>query len=352
MTTVISSSSLIPYEGLKKYQMKAFEKDIVFNGVIYGKKITYERKLKMIYQIVIGILAFVATITVIPYYINPERVSMWWNQAISGVDRKILLIAKSTACENNCEDKFKEKVEQNKLKVHFGNVRGRLFHKNMPPAEINDLHSVEMGKINSISEKDSSTSQKRKTPIIGLLDTIIITPGGVKSTHGTGELFCDSEIIEKLDIVKRQPIGPNVYAEYTKHGKAIIHQQATRACTATTAAMLIMDHGKNPNLHHLQMRNLGDDDNQVRDINNAGLACVINYADTLSELRQLLIKNDSAIVSVHDKLGRHVIVVDEISSDHSQVRLRDPYHGWEITVKSEAFLKEWNGGKAIQIPKK
>lgn len=169
--------------------------------------------------------------------------------------------------------------------------------------------------------------------------------------HGSGELFSDSEIVEKLDIIKRIEIGSNVYASYTKNRKTIIQQQATRGCTAATAAMLIMDNRKKPDLIALRTRSLAYDQDQIRDIQNAGLKAVINSANNLSELRNLIIQNDSCIVSVSGRLGGHVIVVDEVSKNLCKIRLRDPYHGWEITVNSEAFLKEWHGGTAIQIVK-
>lgn len=198
-----------------------------------------------------------------------------------------------------------------------------------------------------------SNIQRRRIPPIGWCDTIIFKNGMIKSVHGSGELFNDSEILEKLEIVKRvvikRFIDSNLYAEYTRHGKAIIQQQGTRGCTAATAAMLIMDNGKQPDIQQLRIRNLGNDEDQIRDIENAGLIPLTNHAATLSELRDLLSRHGSAIASVHDQLGGHVVVVDEISEDLSQVRLRDPYHGWEITVKSEAFFKEWQGGEVIQV---
>lgn len=198
-------------------------------------------------------------------------------------------------------------------------------------------------------EKCSKIAQVRKVPPIGTFDTIVLTPTGIKSVHGQGELFSDSEIIEKLDIIERVEIEHNIYASYTKNRRAIIQQQATRGCTAATAAMLIMDNGKKPDLKNLQCRNLGNDEDQIRDIQNAGLKPVINSANNLLELKNLIMKNGSAIVSISGKIGGHVIVVDEISKDFSMIRLRDPYHGWEITVKKDSFLKEWHGGKVIQI---
>ncbi len=200
---------------------------------------------------------------------------------------------------------------------------------------------------------EKARPQVRKIPPLSPIgaDTVIFVGGKIKSVHPEGKLFSDNEIVEKLDIIKSVEIGPKVYASYTKHGKAIIQQQAMRGCTAAVTAMLIMDDGKKPDLSCLQGRNLGNDEDQIKDLQNAGLKARINSANSLSELRNLIIQNGSAIVSISGKIGNHVIVVDEISKDLSKVRLRDPYHGWEITITSEAFLKEWHGGKSIQVIK-
>lgn len=200
-----------------------------------------------------------------------------------------------------------------------------------------------------VMQQRAAVPQERKIPSLSVMDTVIFSPGGVRSEHGSGELFSDREIIENLPLIRREEIGSGIYASYTENEKAIIQQQATRGCTAATAAMLIMDNGRTPNLRCLKERNLGTDEDQLRDIQAAGLTGVINQANDLSQLRELIIRNGSAVVSVSEALGAHVIVVDEVSEDLSQIRLRDPYHGWEITVSQGAFLKEWHGGKAIQI---
>lgn len=193
--------------------------------------------------------------------------------------------------------------------------------------------------------------QVRKIPPIGKFDTFIGSPSGIKSVHGSGELFSDSEIVEKLPIIQRRKLGSGIYSFYTKHGKAIIQQQGTRGCTAATAAMLIMDNEKQPDVTALTTRNLGTDEDQKIDVEKAGLKVVSGNANTLSELRTSIILNNSCIVSIQGKLGAHVVIVDEVSRDLSQIRLRDPYHGWEITVSSDAFLKEWKGGKTMHIAK-
>lgn len=195
------------------------------------------------------------------------------------------------------------------------------------------------------AEKIPPVLQERKIPPVSKWDTII----NEKSAHGSGEIFSDSEIVEKLPIIRKRELGSGLFAFYTKQGKSIIQQQATRGCTAAVVAMLIMDNGKQPNLKALTTRNLGTEEDQKRDIREAGLEVIVGSAKDLSELRNLIIQNNSCIVSVQGSLGGHVIIVDEVSKDLSTIRLRDPYHGWEITVNKEAFLKEWHGGKTFHI---
>lgn len=196
---------------------------------------------------------------------------------------------------------------------------------------------------------ETNMPQERRIPPCGSLDTVIRhrnADGSIHftSSHGNGTLFSDSDIIKKLNIIKTVHVDDDVYASYTRHGKAIIQQQATRGCTAGATAMLIMDHGKTPNVSDLRLRSLGNDYDMHCDIEKTGLQVVLNSPTNLSELRQAIIKDGSCIVCVGGKLGFHEIVVDEVSKYLTNIRLRDPYHGWEITVSSEAFLQEWSGG--------
>lgn len=114
--------------------------------------------------------------------------------------------------------------------------------------------------------------------------------------------------------------------------------------------MLIKDRGKKTNLYILQERNLGNDEDIKRDIRAAGFKPIIILltSNSLEALRKQLLKSRSAIVSLEDpQAGSHSIVVDEASEDLSRVRLRDPYHGWEITVSAEAFQSRWQGNQEI-----
>ncbi len=129
-----------------------------------------------------------------------------------------------------------------------------------------------------------------------------------------------------------------------------------RGCTAAASAMLIYDAGKQVDVVQLKNTNLGNSSTIEGAIRAAALTPLLtildkrdNAEELLLDLKALLQKNGSAIVSTGNDIGAHVVVVDQISDDLQQVRLRDPFHGWEITVKSEAFLRGFNGGNIIQI---
>ncbi|QDQ26288.1 hypothetical protein FNU76_07895 [Chitinimonas arctica] len=181
-------------------------------------------------------------------------------------------------------------------------------------------------------------TQSRKYPPMSLCDTMC------KRSWGENDLFSDDEIIAKSDIIKQVVIS-NEYHEvpvlYTAHGKPIIQQQAARGCTAAVTAMLIMEHGKEPDVGALVSRNLGNSDLQACDIKKAGLLPIKNTVKDLKELKTAIDENGPAIVVLHDKLGGHVVVADDVSADLAEVRLRDPHHGWEITVGVDAFIAEW-----------
>ncbi|MEK7339162.1 MAG: papain-like cysteine protease family protein [Verrucomicrobiota bacterium] len=217
---------------------------------------------------------------------------------------------------------------------------------------------VESSKIFPVQENDQVTNSlpPRRYPPIGLLDTIEGTRDAqgklvFTSAHGTCSIFKDKEILQYHAVLQQESLGKHtnvygeeeeVYIDFTQNNKAIIQQQATRGCTAATAAMLIKDQGGSPDFYALQERNLGDDEDIKQDIQSAGFKPVVTLlkSNSLEAFRAQLSSYRSAIVSIIDpQAGCHSIIVDEVSEDAQQVRLRDPYHGWEITVYSTALEK-------------
>jgi hypothetical protein len=260
----------------------------------------------------------------------------------------------------------------------------------------------------SVTAKKPNLPLERRYPPVVCADSVIALnskesglPPAI-SAHGKTEVFKDEDILEVHEVIKKEEIDApsGVYIEKTKHDKAIIQQQATRGCTAAVAAMLIVDNGKKTSLNVLANRNLGIDVDIIGDIEAAGLKPLSSPVNSLTDLRSAILNNGSAIVSGGSNIGSddesesdtevdieaqkqalststiefvaensdsdfegdseddemdigsHVVIVDDVSEDLKSVRLRDPYHGWEITVKTTAFEKfVLYGSDVIQIGK-
>lgn len=329
------------------------------------------------HRIALGILAFLATISLLPLCFTPKKIIGLWKKSVNGTDQKVDQIVnraqiadqKPTVSVDCIQDlpralnKASASVIQKPKKLRFGDVRAREFDKTESPNEIAQ-QSIVLGDLADSSEPkiihtkfaaifqhdqadEANPVQTRRKPPLSLVDTMISVNDGMISAHPSADLFSDDEIVEKLPILQRIH-QENVVIRFTEHGKAIILQQAQRGCTAAAAAMLIMDHGKTPNLKELRYRNLGSSQEEIRDIEKAGLKALEVKVDNLTELGSEIRKNGSAIVTLYGAIGAHVVVVDEVLESDQRVRLRDPFHGWEITVTSAAFLKEWKNKNFIQ----
>lgn len=206
--------------------------------------------------------------------------------------------------------------------------------------------------------------KNRRTPQLALCDTIMFKDGKVVGRHGRGakpHLFQDKEILNVHQVLRKQLLDGErpsevpgvqlgiewrpIYAEFTAHQKAIIQQAAMRGCTAAVTAMLIMDHGKECDIGSLRMRNLGQTGTMKHDIEKAGLKPVISPCRTLADLKKLIQAHGSAIISISGEIGGHVIIVDAIEGDRA--RIRDPYHGWEITITLDALKSRFHGGNSV-----
>jgi hypothetical protein len=159
-----------------------------------------------------------------------------------------------------------------------------------------------------------------------------------QGAHGYANSFQDEEILHIYPVI-RQENFKDIPVRYTANNKPIIMQQATRGCTAAVTAMLIYEQTKQFDEHDVLYRNLGNDADKQRDFEKAKVPFITTECFSIEELQSQIIKNGSAIVSV-DSCGAHVILVDEITE--KSVRIRDPYHGWEIDIKRSAFEACWS----------
>ena len=259
--------------------------------------------------------------------------------------------------------------------VGFKEARARKFEKDMPATDVGVVKSFQMKNLKNsdpkppvqaaqllvgkmVSAPYPKSIQERRYPPLSMVDTIKVVKGAAKSLHcdGNEKFYADEEILKLHPSIRTVDIGSNVKVDFTENNKAVIQQQAMRGCTAAVVAMLVFDAGKSINMGALKNTNLGDTDTVKGWIEEAGLKplhTILNNEDgddaLLKELQQLLVKHGSAIVKTANDIGGHVVVVDHISDDLQQVRLRDPMHGWEITVTKEGFLRGFSGGDIVQL---
>lgn len=244
-----------------------------------------------------------------------------------------------------------------KKSITFGQVRGRFFDQEEPPEDIINQNSVILGENGEINKKDIL---KRKYPPLTMYDTIVSGSKSPKSVHGEIEIFADEDILTVHKIVKKEKLtekssgtfGNGIEIEYSENGKAIIQQQGARGCAAASTAMLIADHKKSINVHRLVSCNFSPADTKITDLEQAGLTPItttIKNPQMLEKLEKQIKKQGSALVTISDEETSHAIVVDAVNLQEKSVRLRDPYHGWEITVKAASFLARFHGGMIIQV---
>jgi hypothetical protein len=215
----------------------------------------------------------------------------------------------------------------------------------------------------------------RRMPPLSLKDTLCICKDTniIGSKHGQGNWFSDDEIVKVHSIVSRtllvekQPHfdlfpglsdevikllsvdEPEVNVEISEHNKTVLQQQAVRGCMAAVTCMLAHDAGKPIDLAYMQRTNLGDDASSCRHLAKLGLTPMrYDIAKDLEKLSSRIAQYGSAIVTITDpQMGAHVVIVDSIHAD--SVRIREPYHGWEISIARKSLLDRLANDEIIQI---
>lgn len=183
--------------------------------------------------------------------------------------------------------------------------------------------------------------------------------------------FSDNEIIETFNVIDyKREIGGFLSGLRTSYeqDKVVIPQTALRSCTAACSAMLIYDRKiqsgeqiKSQLEEEISSRDLGNDEDIVRDIKQEGYTPRLVKISSLKEAKDLIENNGNAsfTIGVTDPVaGGHQIVCDCIILNKTEeleeegVVIRDPYHGWKIKVSLEAFEERTNlkkGATVIQI---
>lgn len=218
---------------------------------------------------------------------------------------------------------------------------------------------LDTSSIDSSQNNAALTSFTRKYPTRSINETMKGKGEYKTKLKKTEQCFYKDEIIQVHQGYPTQKITGRLLHGHTgtidanrsEHDKWVVQQVGARGCTAAASAMLILDNGGQVNVFRFKHTDLGTNESMCTAIEGAGLKPRRTDLKSFDDLKPLIDQFGSAIVSVDDPdIEGHVIVVDEIKGNHA--RVRDPFHGWEITVKLKALKKRmWGLGEIIQIQK-
>lgn len=164
-------------------------------------------------------------------------------------------------------------------------------------------------------------------------------------------LFLDEEIVKRSGIIfgsAERIMNPDqLFCQrvVSEHGKTVIQQQAKASCVNTCIAMLLYDLECTPDPTKIYSGHYTEPEDQAATFHAFGFGIeLLLLAETsprvmLQQLQRELKCKGSCLIDISGDIGGHELILDAVSDDLSTVRIRDPYHGWEITVKSDAFLK-------------
>ncbi len=130
------------------------------------------------------------------------------------------------------------------------------------------------------------------------------------------------------------PIG--IYSD----GKTMIQQQGVRGCVEACAAMLIEDHGKRSRAHIIRNANISNTEGLLTSLQRAGLkARTARVPANIKDIERFISQYGSISVDINaEELGGHQIIIDSIQAD--QATIRDPFHGWRITIGANVLLTQ------------
>ncbi|MGZ3688845.1 MAG: hypothetical protein ACXVBW_11120 [Bdellovibrionota bacterium] len=145
----------------------------------------------------------------------------------------------------------------------------------------------------------------------------------------------------------------------TKEHRHVIQRLTPRDSTAAVTAMLIRDHGRMPAVAELVNRRMGNIEMMKTDLMKAKLTPKIPHVMTGSNdsinqtLSALINRNGSIAVKVNGEIGESWIIVDKVDLVKGKARIREPHHGWDITITlQELDRKLGNKIESLQVGEK
>lgn len=129
----------------------------------------------------------------------------------------------------------------------------------------------------------------------------------------------------------------------TEDGRHVILQQAVKSCVPSCVAMLVLDQRKTPNYEAIRMVSCATLERAIEWVEAAELVPVLTtikeYEHPINTFQEAIQKNGPGVLQIiHPLIGGHAIILDEISTKTHSAIIRDPFHGWSVTIRLELLL--------------
>ena len=227
-------------------------------------------------------------------------------------------------------------------KMEFINIIKKKMNSGEHKDQLSNLKK-DLDRMESYLQQNKNGEFLRKKPKLGVLSGIS------EKLLDDGKLFFDKEIISKSRSKDVFLLGQGAgLMTISDNNKVVIQQAAAKSCGGTCVCMLLLDQGYSPPLNHIR-GHLTQQKDRVRLLEQAGATVVNDVIKTksgtefLNKLKNRIDENGPAIIRIggndEGSIGGHVLICDHISDELDSVRIRDPFHGWEITIAADALLK-------------
>jgi hypothetical protein len=214
-----------------------------------------------------------------------------------------------------------------------------------------NLESPDGGKIPITYEKyPKLRTPERLFPSASSVDTLRVgKDGGLRPANNP-----HINSVKDRDIIRRTPVYGVINAKLSReiipiflleNGLWSILQPGIRSCTLGTTIDIMLDNHKIIMSTFCKLRSLGNDDMIISDlirVFSRDEVIVKSYNVTKdTEIRQLVadLQTRSLIISTDGTgIGNHSIILDHVDLGKNIAIIRDPFHGWQVTISFNIIL--------------
>lgn len=195
--------------------------------------------------------------------------------------------------------------------------------------------------------------QERRYPLSRITESGLRGNASYHSYAPVERFLEDVDIETKAHYIRQSDDG----VRFTSFNKAIIQQSSILSAFSACLQMLLVDKDE-ASKKDVLIKSISSIEESLSEITRLGLIGKLSAipesvqrqpALFMETLKHYIFLRGPLIIGVDlDHIGSHFIIVDHVSDCFKFLRIRDPYHGWEITVKRKALIKKLKN-KIVQL---